>query len=104
MAAVLRIPEKTATEVFLTYKLTKSDAKLEAGAELVLEVCLTHKHMCFFFDNLLSFRLLVRKLMLLTPLSNSLYPSLIRLLCSVLKRLNKLWYVFSSSFITITYI
>lgn len=42
MAAVLRIPEKTATEVVLTYKLTKSDAKLETGSELVLEVYLTH--------------------------------------------------------------
>ncbi|KAI9362155.1 hypothetical protein BD770DRAFT_434116 [Pilaira anomala] len=38
MAAVLRIPEKTATEVLLTYKLTKSNAQLETGAELSLEV------------------------------------------------------------------
>ncbi|KAG2235783.1 hypothetical protein BDF21DRAFT_358544 [Thamnidium elegans] len=37
MAAVLRIPEKTSTEVLLTYKYVKSDAKLEAGSELVLE-------------------------------------------------------------------
>lgn len=38
MAAVLRIPEKTSTEVLLTYKYVKSNAKLEAGSELVLEV------------------------------------------------------------------
>lgn len=38
MAAVLRIPEKSGSEILLTYKLTKSNAKLETGAELVLEV------------------------------------------------------------------
>ncbi|CAO3619754.1 unnamed protein product [Mucor hiemalis] len=37
MAAVLRIPEKSGSEILLTYKLNKSNAKLETGAELVLE-------------------------------------------------------------------
>ncbi|GAA5804850.1 hypothetical protein EDC94DRAFT_695070 [Helicostylum pulchrum] len=37
MAAVLRIPEKTSTEVLLTYKYVNSSATLEAGSELVLE-------------------------------------------------------------------
>lgn len=38
MAAVLRIPEKSGSEILLSYKFTKSNAKLETGAELVLEV------------------------------------------------------------------
>jgi hypothetical protein len=45
MAAVLRIPEKFSSEILLAYKLTKSNAKLETGADLVLEV----KKDTFFF-------------------------------------------------------
>lgn len=38
MAAVLRIPEKNASEVLLVSKLIQSDVKIETSAELVLEV------------------------------------------------------------------
>lgn len=38
MAAVLRIPEKNASEVLLISKLIQSDVKIETSAELVLEV------------------------------------------------------------------
>jgi hypothetical protein len=38
MAAVLRIPEKSASEIILIHKLTKSDVKLETATELSLEV------------------------------------------------------------------
>jgi hypothetical protein len=38
MAAILRIPEKSGSEIILTHKLTKSDVKLETAAELSLEV------------------------------------------------------------------
>ncbi|KAI9487671.1 MAG: hypothetical protein EXX96DRAFT_475650 [Benjaminiella poitrasii] len=38
MASILRIPEKSGSEILLTYKITKSDAKLETAAELSFEV------------------------------------------------------------------
>ncbi|KAI8090101.1 uncharacterized protein B0P05DRAFT_529332 [Gilbertella persicaria] len=38
MPATLRIPEKTGNEILLVHKLTKSDAQIETGSELVFEV------------------------------------------------------------------
>ncbi|KAI7907488.1 uncharacterized protein BX663DRAFT_528330 [Cokeromyces recurvatus] len=38
MASILRIPEKSGSEILLTYKLTKSDAKLETATELSFEI------------------------------------------------------------------